>query len=188
MRPGKWRRRRCSSTTRISACPLSLPALFHVPCCHPRRAHLRVPGLLCRCSEFMTHNDRWAPLSSTLWFIKAADGSTGRHISLVRRSDIQSAVALGHLSCPISGAVASLEVFPSVRKVACHDQGMPSSRHLRTPTDASGAAHRRSPRCCSWTGTNSTIASLFWYPPLLAACVRTPETLNSTPSLYRSVC
>ena len=69
----------------------------------------------------MTHNDRWAPLSSTLWFIKAADGSTGRHISLVRRSDIQSAVALGHLSCPISGAVASLEVFASVRNVACHD-------------------------------------------------------------------
>ena len=81
----------------------------------------------------MTHNDRWAPLSSTLWFIKAADGSTGRHISLVRRSDIQSAVALGHLSCPISGAVASLEVFPSVRNVACHDQGLPDDVIMAWP-------------------------------------------------------
>jgi len=63
-----------------------------------------------KCEAFFTNNKAWAPRPDTLWFIKAADGSTGRHISLMRRSDIERTSESGQASCPLPGGIASLEV------------------------------------------------------------------------------
>ncbi len=38
-----------------------------------------------QCKDFFVSNGKWAASLDALWFIKAADGSTGRHISLMRR-------------------------------------------------------------------------------------------------------
>eukprot|EP00802_Teleaulax_amphioxeia_P010549 Tamp_10577.p1 GENE.Tamp_10577~~Tamp_10577.p1 ORF type:complete len:572 (-),score=93.23 Tamp_10577:141-1856(-) len=63
-----------------------------------------------KCEAFFQDNRKWAPTPETLWFMKAADGSTGRHISLMRRMDIERSSAAGQAACPVPGGIASLEV------------------------------------------------------------------------------
>ena len=62
------------------------------------------------CVEFFTNNSKWARSREALWFIKASDGSTGRHISLMRRRDIERSKARMSNECPLKGGIASLEV------------------------------------------------------------------------------
>jgi hypothetical protein len=82
------------------------------------------------CTDFFERNERWAKSADALWFIKASDGSTGRHISLMRRQDVEHAAGkhkrqrseaslpgrgegkgqVAHPLCPLKGGVASLEV------------------------------------------------------------------------------
>jgi hypothetical protein len=64
------------------------------------------------CTDFFNNNGKWAATSDALWFIKASDGSTGRHISLMRRRDIERSGVRESMSkeCPLKGGIASLEV------------------------------------------------------------------------------
>jgi hypothetical protein len=62
------------------------------------------------CGEFFRNNAQWARKPDQLWFMKAIDGSTGRHINLMRRNDIEALHAAGDFACPMNGSIASLEV------------------------------------------------------------------------------
>lgn len=62
------------------------------------------------CFEFFYDNRKWAASSSSLWFMKKVKGSTGRHISLLRRHEIEAMAAKKEDQCPRDTAVASLEV------------------------------------------------------------------------------
>ena len=62
------------------------------------------------CFEFFYDNRKWAPSPDSLWFMKKVKGSTGRHISLHRRREIEAVAAKKDDRCPRDTAVASLEV------------------------------------------------------------------------------
>jgi len=62
------------------------------------------------CKAFYYENSRFAPAPNSLWFLKGEKGSTGRHITLARRHEIETDAARGLDGCPRSGAIASLEV------------------------------------------------------------------------------
>ena len=66
------------------------------------------------CASFYSNNSRWAPSSSSLWFMKKERGSTGRHVRLKRRSDIEREAAGALAGCNNgthrAGSIASLEV------------------------------------------------------------------------------
>eukprot|EP00277_Geminigera_cryophila_P047990 CAMPEP_0173072490 /NCGR_PEP_ID=MMETSP1102-20130122/9851_1 /TAXON_ID=49646 /ORGANISM="Geminigera sp., Strain Caron Lab Isolate" /LENGTH=279 /DNA_ID=CAMNT_0013941175 /DNA_START=235 /DNA_END=1070 /DNA_ORIENTATION=- len=62
------------------------------------------------CFEFFYDNRKWAVSPNSLWFMKAAKGSTGRHITLLRRHEIETIAAKKEDMCPRDTAVASLEV------------------------------------------------------------------------------
>eukprot|EP00961_Rhodomonas_salina_P216372 2922603-Rhodomonas_salina.4 len=47
------------------------------------------------CNEFFHHNDHWAEQPNSLWFMKAADGSTGRHVHLLQRKEVEEIAAAG---------------------------------------------------------------------------------------------
>ena len=55
------------------------------------------------CEAFFRHNDKLAASNSSLWFLKDVKGSTGRHIRLLRQSDIQ------HSSLHVQGKDAFAE-------------------------------------------------------------------------------
>jgi hypothetical protein len=62
------------------------------------------------CFDFFFDNSKWAASRDSLWFMKSARGSTGRHISLLRRHEIEAIAAKREDGCPREGSVASLEV------------------------------------------------------------------------------
>ena len=60
------------------------------------------------CISFFNNNSKWAPSPNSLWFMKKQKGSTGRHISLKRRREIEQDAT--KVKCPQEGSIASLEV------------------------------------------------------------------------------
>ena len=72
------------------------------------------------CEKFFRENHLWAPEDESLWFVKDANGSLGRHIQLLRGADVRAMAANGSYTCPMPGRVASLEVermwIPGKRK------------------------------------------------------------------------
>ena len=58
------------------------------------------------CFEFFYDNRQWAASPNSLWFMKAVKGSTGRHISLLRRHEIEAIAAKKDDLCPRETAVA----------------------------------------------------------------------------------
>lgn len=58
------------------------------------------------CFEFFYDNRQWAASPNSLWFMKAVKGSTGRHISLLRRHEIEAISAKKDDMCPRETAVA----------------------------------------------------------------------------------
>ena len=66
------------------------------------------------CASFYSNNSRWAPSPSSLWFMKKERGSTGRHVRLKRRSDVEREAAGALAGCNNgthrAGSIASLEV------------------------------------------------------------------------------
>eukprot|EP00961_Rhodomonas_salina_P148002 1992631-Rhodomonas_salina.1 len=85
------------------------------------------------CHEFFHRNAQWAEHPNSLWFMKATDGSTGRHVFLLQRKDVEVAAssssqavsgrdltllcgagqritAAGRADCPRNSTVASREV------------------------------------------------------------------------------
>lgn len=62
------------------------------------------------CHEFFHRNAQWAEHPNSLWFMKATDGSTGRHVFLLQRKDVERITAAGRADCPRNSTVASREV------------------------------------------------------------------------------
>lgn len=62
-------------------------------------------GKKASCEAFFRENHRWAEPDS-LWFVKAANGSLGRHIRLLRGRDVRALAANGSFSCPMHNRVA----------------------------------------------------------------------------------
>uniref|UniRef100_A0A7S4UKL5 Uncharacterized protein n=1 Tax=Guillardia theta TaxID=55529 RepID=A0A7S4UKL5_GUITH len=62
------------------------------------------------CQRFLYRNDLFARNDSDLWFLKASNGSTGRHIHLRTRYQIDQLARENKNLCPRPGTVASLSV------------------------------------------------------------------------------
>jgi hypothetical protein len=62
------------------------------------------------CEQFFNANHLWAAEEDTIWFVKDAHGSLGRHIQLLRRKDVSAMAANRSYTCPMPARVASLEV------------------------------------------------------------------------------
>lgn len=62
------------------------------------------------CTFFSRNNSQLAPHPASLWFIKATNGSLGRHVRIWTREEIEEKQASGAFECPLPNTVASLQI------------------------------------------------------------------------------